>query len=80
MASYDEMVYKDMELMRIIQYQIYSTSWLQDLFTKCVSKNPLKDIVLVLWFFFVFGLFEIGVKHFWVVMINFCAVIRKNLY
>lgn len=77
MSSYNDVVSKDIELLQLINHKIDQSNWLSDFFAKVVSKNPLKDVVLVLWFFFVFGLFEVGSKHFWVVIMNLIVVVRK---
>jgi hypothetical protein len=77
MSSYDEVISKDIELLKSINIKIGRYPRFHDFLSKVVSKNPLKDVVLVLWFFFIFGIFEVGVKHFWVVVMNFCFVIRK---
>lgn len=77
MASFQEMIDKDKELMLQMNEKINQSVWLSGFFEKVVSKNPFKDVVLVLWFFFVFGLFQVGVKHFWVVIMNFVCVVRK---
>lgn len=70
MSSYEEVVEKDLVLLRSIQEYCYRTSWLNDYMSKIVSKNPLRDVVSVLWIFFAFGLVEIGPHHFWVVFMN----------
>ncbi len=79
MSSYNDVVSKDIELLQLINHKIDQSNWLSDFFAKVVSKNPLKDVVLVLWFFFIFGLFEVGSKHFWVVIMNLIVVVRKFL-
>jgi len=37
---------------------------------KLVSKYPWKDITIIVWCFFIIGLIELGIRHFWVVVLN----------
>jgi hypothetical protein len=78
MSTYDEVISKDIELLKSINNTISFFPRFHNFLAKVVSKNPMKDVVLVLWFFFVFGMFEVGIKHFWVVAMNFCLAIRKS--
>jgi len=70
MSSYDEVVAKDLELLWSIQEFCYRTPWINDRMSKIISKNPLRDIVSILWIFFILGLVELKEKHFWVVTMN----------
>ena len=48
--------------------------------SKIISKNPWQDVVLVVWFFFVIGMLEIGFIHFWVASTNLLfALMARNL-
>ena len=77
MSSYEEVVEKDIELLRSVQEYCYRTPWLNDTMSRIVSKNPLRDIVSVLWLFFIYGLVEIGQRHFWVVAMNLIGAFGK---
>lgn len=79
MSSYEEVVAKDLELLWSIQEYCYRTPWLNDRMSKIISKNPLRDIVSILWIFFVMGLVELGPKHFWVVAMNMVVSFGKYL-
>lgn len=70
MSSYQEVVEKDLQLLWSIQEYCQRTPSVHNLFSRIVSKNPAKDVVLVLWLFFCYGLVEIGMEHFWVASIN----------
>jgi hypothetical protein len=78
MSSYEEVVEKDLELLRSIQEYCYRTPWLNDNMSKIISKNPLRDIVSILWLFFIYGLVEVGQKHFWVVFMNLVGAFGKS--
>ena len=71
MSSFDDMLEKDTLLLWNILDFIRSLPWLDSTFSKMISKKPWQDIVLVLWFIFGVGLFEIGAVHLWVVSMNF---------
>jgi hypothetical protein len=77
MASYEEVVSKDLELLWSIQEYCYRTPWINQGMSKIISKNPFKDIVIILWIFYIVGLVEIGHKHFWVVAINMIVSFSK---
>ncbi len=70
MSSYDEMVEKDLQLMWSIQSFCHRTPWLNEKMAFITSKNPMKDIVIVIWLFFVIGVIELKEKHFWVAVSN----------
>lgn len=77
--SYGDMIERDLELLWKIQDYCYRTPWLDDRMSKIVNKHPWQDISAVIWFFFVIGLYEIGSRHFFIVMMNlgFAFCIRK---
>lgn len=77
MSSYDEVVAKDLELLWSIQEFCYRTPWLNDRMLKIISKNPLRDIVSILWIFFIVGIVELKEKHFWVVSMNLTVSFSK---
>lgn len=70
MSSYDDVVQKDIELMWLILNYCRRTPWLSDKMDFIISKNPMKDIVIIIWVCFAVGIVEIGSKHFWVVFMN----------
>ncbi len=70
MTSYEEVVEKDIELLWSIQEYVRKTPWIDNTMTKIVSKHPLQDICALIWLFCLFGLFEVGSPHFWVVAVN----------
>ena len=48
--------------------------------SKIISKNPLQDVVLVVWFFSAIGMLEMGFIHFWVASTNLLfALIARNV-
>lgn len=77
MATYEDVVQKDLELLWSIQDYCYRTPWINSSLARIVSKNPLKDIVIILWGCFAIGLFDIGAKHFWLVTINATVAFGK---
>lgn len=74
MASFQEMVDKDIELMYSINEYCNRTPWLKDSMSRIVSLHPWKDITAVVWIAFLIGMMEIGSAHFWVVMVNLIVV------
>ena len=78
MSSYEDVVKKDLELLWSIQEYCYRTPWLNDIMTKIISKNPLKDICILVWIFFAIGILEIGSYHFWVASTNLVAAFVAN--
>ena len=70
MSSYEEVIQKDLELLWVIQEYCYRTPWLNNLMKSIISKNPMKDIVNILWIFFIYGCIEFNHKHFWIVVLN----------
>ena len=46
--------------------------------SKIISKNPLQDVVLVVWFFSAIGMLEIGFIHFWVAITNLLFVLMAR--
>lgn len=76
-SSFDDMIEKDLELLWVINDYISNTPSLNDLFSKIVSKYPWKDVVVIVWCFFVVGLSEVGRNHFWVVVMNLLFAISK---
>ena len=77
MSTYEEVIAKDLELLWSIQEFCYRTPWLNQRMSQIVSKYPLRDIVSILWLFFIYGIVEIGVRHFWVVVVNLAAAFGK---
>ncbi len=76
-TSFNEMIQKDLELLWAMQDYIRRTPWLERSMASIVSKHPWQDICAIIWLFFAFGIAEIGVKHFWVVMMNLSAAFCK---
>ncbi len=79
MSSYEEVIQKDLELMWSILNYCRRTPWLSEKMDFIISKNPMKDIVIVIWLFFAFGVIEIGSKHFWVGISNLIFAFGKLL-
>lgn len=79
MKSYSDVISKDLELLWSIQEYCYQTPWLNQRMASITSKNPLKDIVIILWVFYIVGLVKLGATHFWVVSINLAAAFGTNL-
>jgi len=77
--SYNDMIDRDLELLWKIQDYCYRTPWLDDRMSKIINKHPWQDISTVIWLFFGIGLYEIGSRHFFIVMMNlgFAFCIRK---
>jgi hypothetical protein len=69
-SSYDDMIEKDLELLYAVQDYITNTPWLHEFFMRIISKYPWKDVVIVVWFFFIIGVIEVGRNHFWIVAMN----------
>jgi len=78
-SNYNDMIENDLELLWKIQDYCYRTPWLDDRMAKIINKHPWQDISSIIWFFFIIGLYEIGSKHFFVVMLNlgFSFCLRK---
>lgn len=72
--KFDDVIQKDLQLMWSIQEYCHENIWIHENLAKIVSKNPLKDVVIIIWIFFIFGVIEVGISHFWVVMINLVVV------
>jgi membrane-associated phospholipid phosphatase len=68
--SLAEIVKYDVELIWSIQDFIFRRPGLDRLLSRLVSKQPWNDIGLLVWIVALVGCFEIGVKHFWVVVVN----------
>lgn len=77
MASYDEMVEKDIELMYRVQEYCQTAPRMSRFMETVVSAHPLKDVAAIIWVVHLFGLLEIGQVHFWVVMVNLIIVVGK---
>ncbi|RYH24767.1 phosphatase PAP2 family protein [archaeon] len=75
MATYKEMVDKDIEFMYSIHDYCNRTAWLQDLMLLIVSNHPLKDVTTIMWIIHFIGIIELGSNHFWVVMFNLVVVV-----
>lgn len=80
MASYEEVIEKDLELLWSVKQYCHSNVWLSDLLSRIVSKHPLRDIVIIVWVFFIIGLFEVGIRHFWVAVFNVIFAMGKQAY
>jgi hypothetical protein len=80
-ATYAEVIEKDIELTWAIQHYVHSNPSVRDWCRRLVSVNPLQDICSVIWIFAIVGVIEMGMKHFWVVLLNLfaCFVMRKLL-
>eukprot|EP01038_Epipyxis_sp_PR26KG_P009209 gene9209-12419_t len=83
MSAFNEMINKDLSLMRVIN-QFCSSEYnprIHTFMSNIVSKHPWRDIGMILWAFFAIGVFEIGASHFWVVMMNItvAAVLARLL-
>ncbi len=78
-ATYSEVIEKDIELMWAIQHYVHGNKSLRDWCRILVNKNPLQDICCIIWIFAIVGVLEMGMKHFWVVVINLfaCFVLRR---
>jgi hypothetical protein len=70
--NYKEVIREDIDLLLTLQAEL-RTGWLDKFFSKVVSKNPLSDVCIVLLVFFLVGVVEFGVKHFWVITLNLCT-------
>lgn len=70
MSTFEEMIQKDLQLMWSIQSFCHEASWLSETMNMITNKNPLKDIVIVIWLLFIIGVIEFGQSHFWVVILN----------
>jgi len=70
MSSYEEVVQKDLALLWAIQEYCRRMPWISSAMHSVVSKHPLRDIVSVLWAFFLYGVVELHFAHFWVVVSN----------
>jgi hypothetical protein len=79
MSTYNEMIQKDIQLMRTIQKYCYRTPYLDNFISRIISKNPLYDIVIILYVMFALGLMDIGAKHFWLVAMNLSVTFGKTI-
>ena len=75
--QYDEVVKSDLELLWSIQEYCYRNSYINEKMSLIVSKYPFKDIVMVIWMFAIVGYVQLGVKHFWVVVLNLIVCVGK---
>ena len=68
------------DLLRLRNFQTYCYQHprIDSFYRRVVSKNPLKDIVMLLPLSFIVALSQIGAKHFWVVGINLSATFRES--
>jgi membrane-associated phospholipid phosphatase len=66
----DEMVEQDLQLMWTIQDAVYRRPWLDSRMSRIISKYPWNDICILVYLVSLVGVFEIGVRHFWVVATN----------
>ena len=74
----DIIVARDVELLWSIQDYVYRWPWLDRNMSMIVSKQPWNDIGVVLWLTALLGCFEIGVRHFWVVVTNLGVAFLAN--
>ena len=81
-SIFDQIILKDMELLFNIQKTCNKFEWLNNFLRSIISKNPLQDIVFILFPFFLIGIFInnkiIGLEHFWVVSTNLLASFGKS--
>ena len=61
---------KDIQLIKIFNNWISNNPKINEFFDEMVSKNPLKDINLILLVVFVMGIYEYQSQYFWMTMIN----------
>src|SRR4051794_21821179 len=79
MSSYEEVVQKDIQLMwSILTY--CQQPWISEKMDMIISKNPMKDIVIIIWLFYVYGLVEVGAKHFWITVMNLIFAFGKIVF
>jgi hypothetical protein len=71
------MLLKDSELLLLINNFLHENSFSQSVFSKLISKNPWQDICFILVVIFIFGVIELRLYHFWVVIINLFLVFGK---
>jgi hypothetical protein len=64
MASYEDVVHKDLQLMWVILEAVSGVPWLDDFLRRVISKHPWQDICAVPWLCFVYGCYEYRSKHF----------------
>lgn len=69
-SNYNEMIEKDIELMWAIQDFCHKRPWIDNIMSRLVSRHPWNDVCAIIWLFFVYGIFEIGILHFWIVCTN----------
>lgn len=74
MQFFDILVEKDLQLLWNIQNYIRCHERLESFFGHIVSRHPWNDIGALTWVFFIIGVLEFGLVHFWVVISNliFC--------
>ena len=68
--TFADVIKWDLELIWNIQDYIFHRPQLDLTLARLVSKQPWNDIGLLMWIVSLVGCFEIGVKHFWVVLVN----------
>jgi len=79
-TTYDEVIEKDIELTWAVQHYVHSNPSIRDWCKRLISKYPLQDVCSLIWVFAVVGWIEMGMKHFWVVVVNlFAAFILRKL-
>jgi len=71
---YDFIIKKDIEFIKWSHECAFKSPRFYNLMQRIVSKNPFQDIVFVLVPFFILGLIECGIPHFWLVYVN-CSLI-----
>jgi len=70
MSDFKTLIRNDMQLMRSIRNYCASNVDVDSVMRSIVSKNPFNDIVLILYFFVALGIYDIGRRHFWLVVLN----------
>jgi hypothetical protein len=76
-TGFEDVIRQEVRLLFAIQDYCRQHPQLDYFMSSIVSKHPLKDIVLLLYLFFVFGLVEVGHNHFWICMMNLPCAFRK---
>jgi hypothetical protein len=76
--KFSDIVARDVEFLWSIQDYVYKTPWLDYRMSQIVSKQPWNDIGAMIWITSLVGCFELGVRHFWVVVTNLGASYLLN--
>jgi len=68
--TFQDLVAWDVNFLWAIQDKVFHWPWLDRNMASIISKQPWNDIGLIVWLVSLVGCFELGVKHFWVVVTN----------